>query len=820
MQYGVSGSGSFSNGPQNETGSTATISGLTANTSYEVQVRASNDEGDGPWSASLTASTLTSGLPEISIAAKSGGETIIEGTDSAAVFTLTRTGLTTEALTVDVSVTQQGEYIDGTAPVDATFTSGNATVELSVTIDDDSNDESHGSITVTLSTSNDYGVSATAGSATVTVEDEDGASLPDLPSSEEEVWTAVATNLQTDQSDDTLIGASGTSITPDSFRHNEIDYDIPAIYNRASANQLLIGVNPFPDAATVSDWHVYVADDIKVDFANATKVTISSVDYFQWVDVALSAANTPFVVGHSVNVRISQAITVPAAPSNLVAEAGDTEIVLTWNTPAEADNVTGHEYQVKSGTTTFGEWTAIDDSAFGGTNQAGFTMTGLTNDQLYTYKVRAVNAGGNSETSNEASATPTTVTATNNPPIFASGLATTVGIAENTAAAVNIGDPFTATDSDSGDTLTYTLEGAGSTVFAIASDGQLQTKEPLNHESTASYALTINVSDGTDSVTHSVTVTVTDVDEQPIAPAAPTFGSSTDTSLVVNWTAPVNTGKPDIASYDLRYRIETSTETPHSDGPQDVTTTSATITGLEENTTYEVQVRATNDEGDSPWSSNLLADTIKRPNQDPEFASDAPTTLEIAENSARDTNIGSPFTATDADGDMISYSVHSDHEEDFTIDGLGQLKTRRNLDYESKTTYFVTIEAVDDSSTEGSTKHDLIVNVADVDEPPEVPAAPREVSTTSTTIEVAWTRTEHRRQTRHHRVRRAVSSRQFRGLHSPYIHRHRHHHDDFGSRAEHGSRSSDQRHQRRRHEWLVSVSHLDDRCSGQQPTSL
>ena len=61
------------------------------------------------------------------------------------------------------------------------------------------------------------------------------------------------------------------------------------------------------------------------------------------------------------------------------------------------------------------------------------------------------------------------------------------------------------------------------------------------------------------------------------------------------WTAPTNTG-PAIASYDLQYRAGTSGN--FTNGPQNVTGTSAATGSLAADTSYEVQVRATNAEGD------------------------------------------------------------------------------------------------------------------------------------------------------------------------------------------------------------------------------
>ena len=77
--------------------------------------------------------------------------------------------------------------------------------------------------------------------------------------------------------------------------------------------------------------------------------------------------------------------------------------------------------------------------------------------------------------------------------------------------------------------------------------------------------------------------------------------SDSTTSLSVSWTAPDNTGKPDIESYDLQYRQGSSGS--WTDGPQGVTVPEAIITGLAAGTEYQVRVRATNDEGDSRWSA-------------------------------------------------------------------------------------------------------------------------------------------------------------------------------------------------------------------------
>ena len=202
-------------------------------------------------------------------------------------------------------------------------------------------------------------------------------------------------------------------------------------------------------------------------------------------------------------------------------------------------------------------------------------------------------------------------------PAFSSDTATRT-IAENSAAGTNVGVAVTATDSD-GDTLTYSLSGTDAGSFEIgANNGQIAVKSgtSLDFESKESYSVTVEVKDGKDDDgaadtgedaddTIDVTINVTDASEPPGKPDAPMVSPtpSSNTSLDVTWTAPVNTGRPAITSYDLRYR-EARLGGGFTSGPQGVTSTRSAITGLHPGTSYQVQVRATNDDGDGAWSDS------------------------------------------------------------------------------------------------------------------------------------------------------------------------------------------------------------------------
>ena len=109
--------------------------------------------------------------PRVSIAA--GTSPVTEGT--AASFTLSRTGDTAGALTVGLGVSEDGAVLSGTAPTEAVFAAGAATISLTVATEDDEVVEDASVVTVTLAAGAGYALDASASEATVTVEDDDAA---------------------------------------------------------------------------------------------------------------------------------------------------------------------------------------------------------------------------------------------------------------------------------------------------------------------------------------------------------------------------------------------------------------------------------------------------------------------------------------------------------------------------------------------------------------------------------------------------------------------------------------------------------------------
>ena len=120
--------------------------------------------------------------------------------------------------------------------------------------------------------------------------------------------------------------------------------------------------------------------------------------------------------------------------------------------------------------------------------------------------------------------------ALNTPPTFDDGSSTTRALPENSGAGVDVtGGVVAATDSDSSDTLSYSLTGADADSFEIDSNGQISTRIGVTHDfdfdgPKPSYSVNVNVSDGknaaggadsTIDATIAVTINLTNVNEAP-----------------------------------------------------------------------------------------------------------------------------------------------------------------------------------------------------------------------------------------------------------------------------------------------------------------
>ena len=105
-------------------------------------------------------------------------------------------------------------------------------------------------------------------------------------------------------------------------------------------------------------------------------------------------------------------------------------------------------------------------------------------------------------------------------------------------------------------------------------------------------------------------------------------------------------------------------------------------------------------------------------NNAPTFAEGNSTTRSVDENSAPGTHVGSAVSATDADGDNLTYYLTRGDASLFAIDAVtGQLTVGPStvLDYEVRSTYAVAVNASDGRG--GSDVIAVIININNIDEP-------------------------------------------------------------------------------------------------------
>ena len=431
----------------------------------------------------------------------------------------------------------------------------------------------------------------------------------------------------------------------------------------------------------------------------------------------------------------------PDRPAVSPTAGSTTSLDVSWTAPDldGGPDIIGYEVQYQEAEDgAWADWTHGET----GTSTA---ITGLTPGTEYQARVRALNGETPSDWSDASDAARTNSPA-NSAPTFPPGPLTR-RVAENSPTGAAVGDPVTATDTDAGDTLSYTLEGEDASSFDIgAATGQITTRAEVSydHEASPSYSVAVKADDGNGGAASvAVAIDVTDVDEQPARPdrpaVSPTAGSTT--SLDVSWTAPDLDGGPDIIGYELQYRE--AGDGAWTDWTHDGTGTSTAITGLTASTEYQARVRALNGETPSDWSDASDAVSTNRPaNNAPTFPP-GPLTRRVAENSPAGAAVGDPVTATDTDtGDTLSYTLEGEDASSFDIGAAtGQITTRAEVsyDHEASPSYSVAVKA--DDGNGGAASVAVAIDVTDVDEQPARPDRPAVSPTAGSTtgLDVSWT---------------------------------------------------------------------------------
>ena len=344
--------------------------------------------------------------PTVSIAAADAD--IYEGTD--ADFILTRSGPTDSSLTAEVLIVDGGDVTDsetGRRTVDVEFRAGHSTASLAVATLDDRDYEAHARVSATVTPSSGYTVSSSAGSATVTVSDNDVPAtdivLAAPATIQEEAGMLTVRMRATTVRDEVphgavsvrLTSADGTAVSGENGDFTAVDVAVR------------LAIDDFARVAVDGEErHVYVATAerqivIHDDSVSEPEETLTlRLRRSSGLPSRVTLPEQPT----GVSIIDDEA---PDRPINVTVSPGNTELTASWS---PATGATGYRVQWKSGATeTFG--TAPADNrqlVVSGGDTTVAVIRNLMNGTAYTVRVIAFKPVRDGPPSEEATATPQT----------------------------------------------------------------------------------------------------------------------------------------------------------------------------------------------------------------------------------------------------------------------------------------------------------------------------------------------------------------------------------------------------------------------------
>ena len=305
-------------------------------------------------------------------------------------------------------------------------------------------------------------------------------------------------------------------------------------------------------------------------------------------------------------------------------------------------------------------------------------------------KLRARVAYTDPQGSGKTATSGATAAVSNDPPAFDSDGPVNITVDENNTAGAAIGSALGASDPNN-DTLTFSLEGADASSFGIDGNGQITATVVLDHETKSSYAFQAEVSDpagGTDHV--NVNVSVANVEEQGTVSLSPAGAPQVKQAI----TASLNDPDGSVSNETWQWQSGANASGPWTniDGA-----TSASYTPADGDVDSHLRVNVSYTDGHGANTDTASATTTAvqpEPNYAPSF-DDATTTFNISVNVREGVRVAPPFTATDLNGDTLTYSINPATPSSFTIDAETGEVLMGSLELAEGTTYTATISVTD-----------------------------------------------------------------------------------------------------------------------------
>jgi len=427
--------------------------------------------------------------------------------------------------------------------------------------------------------------------------------------------------------------------------------------------------------------------------------------------------------------------------------SGDQLTVRNQGTGTGQISITGTTVSYEGNT--IGTVDATEDGANGGALKINFTTTdatiAATNALLQNIMFSTGDAPAASRTlsvtvqDGTASAVSTAATAVVNvtasndqPGTISDSNASANSVAENASVGATVGVTASSTDPD-GTAVTYSLTDDAGGKFAInSSTGVVTVAAALDYETATSHTITVQASDGTLTRTQNFTISVTNVNENPIFSSGTTATvseSASNGTTVIDVNA--NDGDGGATDTGLTYTIQSgNTGSVFAINASTGVITVANTLDRETTGSYTLVVRAT--DGGAAFTDQTITVTISDVNDNtPSITSNGgggTAAINVAENATAVTTV----TATDADASpTLSYSIVGGADSAlFAINSsTGALTFASGRDFENPTdqgatagnnTYVVQVQVSDGTNTASQT---ITVTITDSDENPAFTSA-------------------------------------------------------------------------------------------------
>ena len=241
----------------------------------------------------------------------------------------------------------------------------------------------------------------------------------------------------------------------------------------------------------------------------------------------------------------------------------------------------------------------------------------------------------------------------------------------------------TGTDPESG-TISYSLSGSDSSKFTIDASGNVKISSTLDYEANPTYDFAVNVSDGTHTTTQDVSVTVTNINEAPVASASMAASSFAENISVGTTIATINATDPE--SDNISYSLSGTGSNKFSIASNGVITSAG---ALDYETTTSYNLTVTVSDGNSNSTQNI---TITVADLSLSSLSTTLAASKFSESSSSGTAIASVASISNPDSETVTYTLSGTGSDKFTVNSSsGAITTASALDFEEAKSYNLTL---------------------------------------------------------------------------------------------------------------------------------